>query len=340
MANTKISADPTATLLAGTEIVPILQSGVNKKTTVQTIIHDMDIPVFRRTGGVIDGLLDDTGTNVAGIESVTTFTALPTATGNNRRVIYIDDLKLFYQCDGTNWNPLNGWGLYAKSQSKIRVVSPAATFTAPVASNAAGAGKIRLVGGGVHGLTNAVCTIAGNPSYIYIAAAANWPAGLYQIADVDAATNRIDIFGTFVTGMISPTISLVNTDITALSVPIHKLNETSSLQYDLVTKFTPSIGDKRIQVLLETTPFTNFLITNVATSFINRVNNGIINQGVTNVQSSMQTLGATNGFGTGTNNTVDGTVQTNVPTTLKVVFTLSTANEFIEIRSFKLFIAG
>lgn len=336
MANTKISADPAATTLTGSEILPVLQGGVNKRTTIQDIISDKDIPVFGRTGGVIDRIVDKNGDTQSGVENVATFSALPTPTGNNRRVIYVDDLKLFYECDGTYWFPLNRSALYAKSTGLIRVVAPAATFTAAAATNAAGAGKIRLTSTGVHGLTNAVCTIAGNPAYIYIAGSTNWPAGLYQIADVDAATTRIDVFGTFVTGMENPTISLVTQDIIAISVPIHKLTPDSGLAHDLSTEFTASVNSKRIKVMLDAQVIHNFQILNSAATLFNRTTGGINNIGATNKQRSLQPLALASGTGSGPDPSVRLTVDTSVATTLTVVYVIATANEYMEIQSFKL----
>lgn len=43
MPNTKISDDPSASALAGTEIVPVIQGGVNKKTTIEAILNDRDV---------------------------------------------------------------------------------------------------------------------------------------------------------------------------------------------------------------------------------------------------------------------------------------------------------
>jgi hypothetical protein len=43
MPNTKISDDPSASALAGTEIVPVIQGGVNKKTTIEDILNDRNV---------------------------------------------------------------------------------------------------------------------------------------------------------------------------------------------------------------------------------------------------------------------------------------------------------
>lgn len=49
MANIKISEAPSATTLAGTELIPLVQGGINKKSTVDSILLDknvVNIPVY------------------------------------------------------------------------------------------------------------------------------------------------------------------------------------------------------------------------------------------------------------------------------------------------------
>lgn len=49
MPNTKISEDPVASTLSGTEVVPVLQGGFNKQTTIQDIIIDKELVSYNPT---------------------------------------------------------------------------------------------------------------------------------------------------------------------------------------------------------------------------------------------------------------------------------------------------
>lgn len=51
MPNTKISEDPSATTLTGTEILPIVQSGSNKKVTIETMLADRSVVQFNSSTG-------------------------------------------------------------------------------------------------------------------------------------------------------------------------------------------------------------------------------------------------------------------------------------------------
>lgn len=109
MPNTKISDDPSASALVGTEIVPVIQGGVNKKTTIEDILNDRDVvrynPItqeYEVAGEVIPGVEDKLWAQ---------FIALTPATINGK-YIRVSDVVGSTGYGGATFvaDALGGWG--------------------------------------------------------------------------------------------------------------------------------------------------------------------------------------------------------------------------------------
>lgn len=89
MANTKISEDPVATTIVGTETIPMLQGGVNKRTTVNDIINDKNI------AQIIDDKLYVNNTAVSStfyVADTTALQAIPKIADNNNLIVHVESM--------------------------------------------------------------------------------------------------------------------------------------------------------------------------------------------------------------------------------------------------------
>lgn len=135
----------------------------------------------------------------------------------------------------------------AKDVPELSVVAPASTFTAVSVYDDSGTAV--LASTGVHGLTDAVS----QGKYIYIAwAGGTAVSGFYEVLDADSANDEIKIDLAYAAGLGTPTVSLVNTDITLASVviPAYTINVGMGLQLDILVGCTASTNNKTVKANL------------------------------------------------------------------------------------------
>lgn len=245
MPNTKISADPTVATLTGDEILPILQSATNKKTTISTIIKDLDIARFGRTSGVIDRLIDWNNVTVSGETEIDSWIDLlatypPGAnSGLTALVRNIADNAVGFPCeawsDGTKWNVLHGEALLAKGAPNIKLTVPASTWVGTYTLSAgagANSAKTKLVGAGNHGLTNAVAANA----HIRVtgttgAGTVDWIPGLYKLLLVADGGGELTLDYPYSASLRQPIFALENTEMELVRINVPPLSADGVLRW-------------------------------------------------------------------------------------------------------------
>ena len=356
MPNTKISALTTATALAGTETLPVVQSTTTKKITVNKVIQDMDIVRFGRTTGVIDRLIDYNGDTVSGNTVVASWANLlstyPAASnsGMSALVENAGNNEVGWPCEaysnGVDWLPVNGEVVLYNQPHMVRVTAPATTFTRSVTNYTFSAGataqetKITCVG--VHGLTaaNAVgsyIAITGNTTVG--ASVVSWALGLYKITAITLDTTGVDItvLRDYVVNLHQPTISLAGTDIEITRVKIPPMTDTGSLRWELIGKHFGTnskelkvrFGDSGVAIGTASTVLTHTDTTGTTLASYS----GIFNyDGVTNKNECNHNSTFVAGVGSGTGTPAVTTIQTNVTTDLIITGMVSVANDGLKLR--------
>ena len=150
--------------------------------------------------------------------------------------------------DGTGWIPAQNSVVY-RNNSRVAVVSPAATFGSPSVGNAGG--YVQLTGAGAHGLTQAVCVTA-DISNIYISAGTGWTAGLYQIRSVTDNGTVLTLELAYSASYGSPTVAILTSgiDLVTHTITLPRLRATSKVALDVSHTFVNSAASKNFKLKL------------------------------------------------------------------------------------------
>jgi len=132
-----------------------------------------------------------------------------------------------------------------KAAPSLSIAAAAATFTSLTYEN--DGGNVRVVSAGVHGI------VAGSVGhYVYV----TWTGGtgvngFYKILD-RSVTTKLTIELAHVSGLGTPTVSLVNSDITMVTqtIPAGTMNVGMSLELDMLFSCTGSANNKTVKVNL------------------------------------------------------------------------------------------
>ena len=134
---------------------------------------------------------------------------------------------------------------YYKAAPQFSIAAAAATFTS-LTYEADGA-NVRLVSAGVHGI------IAGSVGHsVYVTwAGGTGVSGFYSIVD-RAVTDKLTINLPYVLGLGTPTVSLVNSDITIVTqtIPARTMNPGMTMELDLLVSCTGSTNNKTVKANL------------------------------------------------------------------------------------------
>jgi hypothetical protein len=132
-----------------------------------------------------------------------------------------------------------------KSAPGLSIAAAAATFTSLTYEN--DGGNVRVVSAGVHGIA------AGSVGhFVYVTwAGGTGVTGFYKILD-RATTDKLTIELAHVSGLGTPTVSLVNSDITLATqtIPSGTMNVGMSLELDLLFSCTGSANNKTVKANL------------------------------------------------------------------------------------------
>lgn len=314
---------------------------VSKGTdTLLSIIGDL-VHVSRDGGGLVNGLLDKDGNQLAGQRQAANYAALPASVATNPRETWrLLDSNLDYTNDGVNnyWYPQNKICTIFKNPSLISVVVPALTFGACTMSN--NGGTMRLAGAGVHGLTNAVClqTAPLPDRQIYISAwSGDGVPGFYPIADVDANTSRIDLTQAYSATAGNPTVALAGTGrIPIWTFTTHPFTPTTSLDWDITTENITTVGTAGRAIVIMFDGVDLLSINHVtAGNIINRCTGGINNMGDVAIQRTNYASANTSGSGTTTSGSARTTIATGSAKTFGLYYVLTDANQWFECTQMK-----
>lgn len=362
MPNTKISADPTGTTLTGTEVIPILQSATNKKTTINSIIKDLDIPRFHRTGGVIDGFLDWNDVSTTGGTEVDSWadllTTYPAASNTGEMVLVrncadnLVGIPLVGYCDGIRWRVIGGQALLAKEAPNLSVTSAAATWVGTYTITDAGganAGKVKIASAGIHSLTTGVVINANTALNAYICVTATtggtvpWSLQLVRIIEVtDTLTLVLDY--PYHASLGQPTFALANTEFEVRRLNVPALYDTGMLTWDLTVDNTGT-NSKRSKIKfgaagVSVASASSLYDTNDTTAATLRVMCGLENTGgVTNSQILFHSNATTSGSGSGAAAPTITSIQTNVATQVLITALITVANDMITFSRYSFYVS-
>lgn len=320
MPNQKISADPSATTLGGTELIPVVQGGANKKTTIDAIISDKSIVRLVNDELYANGsaLVPLTYTDLDDIN-------LPSPIGIQGSTVYLTQIGLhgsIWISDNALWQLLHGRCLLDMFAENKFVVFPETAFTTCVPTTYNSGADTRLTKTGVaHGLTNG----GSQNSYIYISTGTNWVVGLHKVLDVSVATDTIIIDTPFDAGFGTATISVKNTKTPYKSISIPKLRNNSALKIDLSTDSGGVVGSKAYSVELGGTAF--WVPISTSNSVFSSNNITIQNINSTAIQTGAMRAIAVAQSGSDTVSPVSATIDTSLPTNLILYVQNSVANE-------------
>lgn len=143
--------------------------------------------------------------------------------------------------------------VYGNTQ-RVRLVQPAATFLTPTYDD--DGGQVRLTGAGVHGLTNA--NAQGQSVYV------TWTggtaeSGLYEVADVDTNTDEITLVMLYATGLGTPVVSVVTTDVplAIVTIPANRVFVGMSIELNMLFGMTASTNNKVFKANIGSAPLGN-----------------------------------------------------------------------------------
>lgn len=211
-----------------------------------------------------------------------------------------------------------------KSVEPVAMVEPASTFTGVTVSD--NGGKVRLTGAGSHGITAAISVTPGDIN-IYISGGDGWTAGMHRITGIDTDTTGtvIDLDTDYDAGMGSPMVVLENTEVTLAAINVPPLQPDSMIRVDYSFSSTDSSSSaKGIRCKLNTTNFASYSTT---TSPTHRKVVVIHNRGTTSSQISGWPSGvSTSSEGNTSSSLTYGSVDTSVPTLIKLAVLPSLAN--------------
>lgn len=178
--------------------------------------------------------------------------------------------------DGTGWIPAQNSVVY-RNNSRVAVVSPAATFGTPTVGD--NGGFVELTGAGAHNLTQAACVTAGI-SHIYISTGTGWTAGLYQIKTVteSGGGTKITLELAYSGSYGSPTVAILTSgiDLITHTITLPRLRATSKVSIDVSQTYVSSAANRNFKIKLGGTvlfdpPLTSLGVANRGIySFLNR----------------------------------------------------------------------
>lgn len=300
-------------------------AGSNFTTLDECVINYIPSPNVSWDG---TDLLDDTGASISTPLAVDDYADLPAANTWADKAYLIRNLGLhglYYHSDGTNIAPVNGECMYSKSQGAFSYIAPNTQATA-VGAN-----------GGFLQVTAATHTLTTSPAVgakIYISAGMNWTAGFYEIKTVDSV-NAYTLTLAYNATLGVPTVALANTQVRAVSIALHPLLASSTVNLDMTTDYTDTADDKRFKVLLGSTELIAINSTTLGT-FLTRGFYGFSNNGATNVQLGKFSLATATGTGNGTVALPAGTVDTSVATTFNIDLLPAVSNQVCRIVSYEM----
>lgn len=349
MPNTKISALTSASTLAGTETLPIVQSTTTKKVTVDKVIQDMDIVRFGRTGGVIDRLIDYNDATVSGNTVVGSWADLlstyPAASNSGMSVLVENagDNTVGLPCEaysnGVDWLIVNGEAVLYNNAIWKKIVAPAATFITYTFTIANGGAETKITGAGVHGLTTAVAVGA----YIRISANTGgtvpWTVGLYRITAVTDGGSDLTVVNSFPgAGLLgAPTIALAGTELEVERIHLPPLTDTGSFRWAIATENTGTstkntrlrFGDAAESI---STADQVYLHADTTATTLGGTG-GVFNyNGVTTTNAGFHNPTQVSGTGAATGDPSATTTETNVTTDIILTTSIATANDVVNIR--------
>lgn len=248
---------------------------------------------------------------------------LPSAVGRPGLCVFFSGVGLHgsvWVSDGALYWPLNGANILVDLFTDTRqFVHPAATFTGVAASTYNGGLDTKLVGAGVHGLTNA----NSQNKYLNISAGSGWDVTIgstgHKILDVSTATNEV-IVDTPFTSQGSPTVTLLNNYIAVRSITIPPLRSGSVIMCDLETNGGGIVGVKTCKAELNSvitpTPISFWTPSSTANPYQRSNGLAIRNVGSTIIQTNSFAANNVTQTGTGASAPVAGNIETNAGSTL------------------------
>jgi len=297
-------------------------AGSNFTNTDECVINYIPSPNVSWDG---TDLLDDTGVSISTPLAVDDYADLPTASTVTDKAYLVRNIGLhgiYYHSDGSVWSPVNGECMYSKSQGAFSYIAPNTQATA-VGDN-----------GGFLQVTAATHTLTTSPAVgakVYVSAGTGWTVGFYTILSVDSVNAYTLNVARGTLGV--PTIALANTQVRAVSIALHPLLASSTVNLDMTTDYTDTADDKRFKVLLGATELISINSTTLGT-FITRGFYGFSNNGATNAQIGKFSLATSTGTGNGTVALPTATVDTSVATTFNIDLLPAVSNQVCRIVSY------
>jgi hypothetical protein len=219
---------------------------------------------------------------------------------------------------------------YAGATAAVSIVAPAATFTTLTYEDSSG--SVRLVSAGIHSLTNAV---AQNKLVRVTWAGGTGVNGLYTVTDVSAATTKITINYPHAAGLGTPTVAVVNTDITLVSatIPANAIKPGMELEIDAVFGMTGSGNNKIFKVNIGDAGWYSQTVASSNQS-LSIDKQAWANSATTLVSNALAAPG--HGTSTGANVTMTPTGGFGIAQTFAITGQIATANEFITLEAWNL----
>lgn len=210
----------------------------------------------------------------------------------------------------------------AKSAVAASIIEPANTFTS--LSYADNGGKVQISSAGVHGLTTSPA--AGKQVYVSWATGTG-VNGLYTILSVDSVT-AITIDLTYVLGLGTPTVAILNTEVTLATITLPPLKADSQVEIRATYSITSSTSARTSYTRLNGTQISTNS-TSAANATI-RIWNVMCNRGATNSQVTETSTT----FPTSTAAVTATTIDTSAATTLTITGKPAAANEYVALESY------
>jgi hypothetical protein len=213
----------------------------------------------------------------------------------------------------------------ANSAVAKSIIEPAATFaTLTYETNS---GLVRLVSAGVHGLTAAVAV--GKSVYVSWAGGTG-VNGLYAITalDSDSTGVKITINLAHAVGLGTPTVAVLNTEVTLASIALPPLAANSQVEIRATFSISSSTSARTVYTRLNTTQVSTNS-TSAANATI-RIWNVLCNRGATN----SQVCETSTTFPTSTTAVATAAIDTSAATTLTLSGKPAAANEFVQLESY------
>lgn len=299
-------------------------AGSNFTTLDECVINYIPSPNVSWDG---TDLLDDTGASISTPLAVDDYADLPTASTVTDKAYLVRNIGLhgvYYHSDGSVWSPVNGECMYSKSQGAFSYIAPNTQATA-VGSNG---GNLQVTA-----VTHTLTTSPAVGAKVYVSAGAGWTVGFYTILSVDSSDTYTLNVARGTLGV--PTIALANTQVRAVSIALHPLLASSTVNLDMTTDYTDTADDKRFKVLLGATELISINSTTLGT-FVTRGFYGFSNNGATNAQIGKFSLATSTGTGNGTVAATTAAIDTSVASTFNIDLLPAVANQVCRIVSYEM----